>query len=347
MSNLEKKEVKMAKIKPEDTLTGKDIKEIPDLLEDFSRRVPEMKKNFIRPDSRILYFLGRGSSSNATLFAKYIFEEYTGTICSFVRPHSIFEARQPLNFKNSAVWAYSQSGKSPDIVECLKKLISWGAEGVAVTNEADLSKNPLAQTAGRHILLSKSPELPVAATKSFILQLWTALWVAHCWSGCFDEDYFKETIDIIREAVGMDFSLVGRDYLENLLNAGMIGFVGRGTYNAVAADSALKFREMCRSHAVGYSAADFLHGPVGAYSEKDFVFLLSPHAELAEDLMRVRQALDLRGVKYAVLHEPKGKSPFTRLVMDIRLKITAINLSLAKGLNPDAPKGLAKVTETM
>ena len=337
----------MNKVRPEDTLTGKDIKEIPFLLEDFSKRVPKMKKFFIRPKKRIIYFLGRGSSSNATMFAKYIFEEYTGTICSFVRPHSIFEARIPLNFKNSAVWAYSQSGKSPDIAECLKYLIRWGAKAVAVTNEADLSKNPIASMAGRHILLSKSPELPVAATKSFILQLWTALWAAHTWSGCFDESYFSETIEIIRKTVNTDFSLIGQEYMENLLNADMIGFVGRGTYNAIAADASLKFREMCRSHAVGYSAADFLHGPVGAYSEKDFVFLLSPHKELAEDLMRVKHALDIRGVKYAVLYEPEGKSPFTRLVMDIRLKITAINLSLAKGLNPDAPKGLAKVTETM
>ena len=336
----------MMQIRAEETLTGKDIKEIPDLLEDFSSRVPQMKDYFIRPESRVVYLLGRGSSSNATLFAKYIFEEYTGTITSFIRPHSIFEAKLPLNFKDSVVWAYSQSGRSPDIVECLRKLVSWGATGVAVTNEADISVNPLAQAAGRNILLSKSPELPVAATKSFILQLWVALWAAQTWNKCFDEKDFEDTVKIIRKLTERDFREIGSEYVENLLNAGMIGFIGRGTYNAVAADSALKFREMARTHAVGYSAADFLHGPVGAYTENDFVFLLSPSAEIPDDLVRVQKALELRGVRYAVLYEHEGKSPFSRLVTDIRLKITALDLAIAKGLNPDAPKGLAKVTET-
>ena len=233
----------MMQIRAEETLTGKDIKEIPDLLEDFSSRVPQMKDYFIRPESRVVYLLGRGSSSNATLFAKYIFEEYTGTITSFIRPHSIFEAKLPLNFKDSVVWAYSQSGKSPDIVECLKKLINWGAEGVAVTNEADTAANPLAQAAGRNILLSKSPELPVAATKSFILQLWVALWAAQTWNKCFDEKDFEDTVKIIRKLTDRDFRETGSEYVGNLRNAGMIGFIGRGTYNAVAADSALKFRE--------------------------------------------------------------------------------------------------------
>lgn len=336
----------MMQIRAEETLTGKDIKEIPDLLEDFSSRVPQMKDYFIRPESRVVYLLGRGSSSNATLFAKYIFEEYTGTITSFIRPHSIFEAKLPLNFKDSVVWAYSQSGRSPDIVECLRKLVSWGATGVAVTNEADISVNPLAQAAGRNILLSKSPELPVAATKSFILQLWVALWAAQTWNKCFDEKDFEDTVKIIRKLTERDFRETGSEYVGNLRNAGMIGFIGRGTYNAVAADSALKFREMARTHAVGYSAADFLHGPVGAYTENDFVFLLSPSAEIPDDLVRVQKALELRGVRYAVLYEPEGKNPFSRLVTDIRLKITALDLAIAKGLNPDAPKGLAKVTET-
>lgn len=333
-------------MKAEETLTGKDIKEIPALLEDFSKRVPQMKDFFIRPDNHVVYLLGRGSSSNATLFAKYVFEEYTGTITNFIRPHSIFEAKQPLNFKNNAVWAYSQSGKSPDIVECLKRLLSWGALGAAVTNEADISKNPLAQAAGRNILLSGSPELPVAATKSFILQLWVALWAAQTWSNCFAEKDFTDTISIIKDLVNSDFSEIGNEYLDKLSQAGMIGFIGRGTYNAVSADAALKFREMSRTHAVGYSAADFLHGPVGAYTEKDFVFLLSPAADIPEDLERVQKALELRVVNYAVIHEPQGKAPFNRLVTDIRLKIIALNLALKKGLNPDAPKGLAKVTET-
>ena len=138
------------------TLTYNDIAEIPELLEDFSRRAGGLKKLALRSKEKTVYLVGRGSSGNATLFAKYVWETCAGTITNFIHPHSIFEAATPLNFKGQAVWAFSQSGKSPDIVACLEKLMRWGARGVAVTNEADLNANPLARKAGRHILLSSS-----------------------------------------------------------------------------------------------------------------------------------------------------------------------------------------------
>jgi len=334
-------------MKPEETLTGKDIKEIPALLEDFSARVNDLKKYFLRTEGDSVYLLGRGSSGNATLFAKYVWEEYTGTIVNFIRPHSIFEAKKPLNFRNSAVWAYSQSGKSTDIVACLKKLLEWGARGVSVTNEDDIKENPLAQLTGNNILLSRSAELPVAATKSFILQLWVALWAAQIWSGCFSPENFTDTVEQVKKLVGQDFSAMGQKYIGILKSARIVGFVGRGTYSAVAADAALKFREMAMVQSINYSAAEFLHGPVGACTDKDFIFLLSPSESLPDDLVKVKQALYLRGTRCEILFEPKGVAPFDRLLTDIKLKILALNLSLSKGLNPDSPKGLAKVTPTI
>ena len=100
---------------PQDTLTYKDIMEIPALLEDFSRRASTLKACALKSKDRAVYLVGRGSSGNATLFAKYIWEGYAGVTASFIHPHSIFEARIPLHFKNHVVWAFSQSGKSRDI----------------------------------------------------------------------------------------------------------------------------------------------------------------------------------------------------------------------------------------
>ena len=119
-------------MKIEETLTAKDIREIPELLEKFSAASGALKGAAIRSKDKVVYLVGRGSSGNATLFAKYIWETYAGTITNFIHPHSIFEAVRPLNFKGQAVWAFSQSGKSPDIVACLKKLMGWGALGTAV-----------------------------------------------------------------------------------------------------------------------------------------------------------------------------------------------------------------------
>lgn len=142
----------------------------------------------------------------------------------------------------------------------------------------------------------------------------------------------------------------------------MIGFVRRGPYNAVADDSELKFREMARAHALGYSAAEFLHGPVGAYTAKDFVFLFSPNTcvgaatrhgapqaasrGLPDDIEKVRLALNDRKTPYCVIAPVKGKFPFNCMLADIEMKLIALHLALAKGLNPDNPKGLNKVTQT-
>ncbi len=333
-------------MKPEDTLTYSDIMEIPSLLEDFSRRAVTLKNSVLKSREREVYLVGRGSSGNATLFAKYIWETYAGIITNFIHPHSIFEARIPLHFRGHAVWAFSQSGKSKDITACLKKLMGWGARGAAVTNEADLKANPLARLADTHILLSGSKEVPVAATKSFILQLWAVLWTAQVWSGCFKERDFKATILAVKGFLSSGYDPRKTVFWSKLKKAGVIGFVGRGPYNAVADDSALKFREMAKAHALGYSAAEFLHGPVGAYTSKDFVFLLSPSRKLPEDMEKVRLALEERKTPYHVIAPEQVKFPFNCLLADIQIKLTALHLSLAKGLNPDNPKGLNKVTQT-
>ncbi len=219
--------------------------------------------------------IGRGSSGNATLFAKYIWEEYCGVTTNFIHPHSVFTAKLPLNFKDEVVWAFSQSGKSRDVTACQKKVMLWGAKGVAVTNEKNIKKNSLAKISNKHILLSNSAEVPVAATKSFILQLWSVLWTAHLWNKAFSLKDFNDAQKKIKNFIANNAFLDGEEEILNKIKkAAVIGFIGRGPYNAIAADSALKFREMTCSHSVGYSAAEFLHGPVGSYSSKDFVFCL-------------------------------------------------------------------------
>lgn len=331
-------------MKIHDTLTNGDIGEIPSLLQKFSANAEALKKLAIRSSDKTVYMVGRGSSGTATLFAKYIWETYAGTIVNFIHPHSIFEAKVPLNFKGQAVWAFSQSGRSQDIVACLEKLMKWGAKGVAVTNEPDLKNNPLARLAGRHILLSDSRELPVAATKSFELQLWTVLWAAQAWSGCFSAADFKKTVSAAARAAAENYG--GEALVRKIMKANMLGFVGRGPFNAVAEDSALKFREMAKAHALGYSAAEFLHGPVGAYTPKDLVFLFTPSDRLPEDILKVRRALEERGTPYHIVRPGALKAPFNCIPVDIRMKKLALRLSLAKGLNPDNPKGLNKVTQT-
>ncbi|MDD5656366.1 MAG: SIS domain-containing protein [Elusimicrobia bacterium] len=336
----------------QETQTWNDIHEIPALLDAFSRRAPaELPGRALKAADNSVQLIGRGSSDHAAIFAKYIWETYAGVRAESIHPHSIFEARRPLNFRGRAVWAFSQSGRSTDVVACLKKLQRWGARGVAVTNEADPRRNPLAAAAGRHILLSGSRELAVAATKSFSLQLWLAFWTARVWRGWPSLGELEAVPETIRSFLARPDGLppAGRfaRIWRRMRQAPVLAFVGRGPLFAVAMDAALKFREMAGVHAMAYSAADYLHGPVGAYGAKDFVFLLAPSADgIPADIALVRGALRRRGTPCAVLAPASGKPPLNALLLDAELKLAALALAVEKGRDPDRPKGLKKVTLT-
>jgi glucosamine--fructose-6-phosphate aminotransferase (isomerizing) len=335
--------------KPCETLTWKDIHEIPSLLQNFSRDVRDrLGGKILKADDSSVYLIGRGSSGNATLYAKYIWETYAGVRADFIHPHAIFEAKLPLNFKGKAAWAFSQSGQSTDVVECLRRMMGWGARGVAITNEADPAKNTLASVADKHILLSSSPETVVAATKSFSLQLWLCLWTAQIWAGCFNASDFDGASALAERAIRHSEKPEDFPWWEDLHKAPVVAFVGRGPLYAVAADAALKFREMAQVHASAYSAAEFLHGPIGAHGPHDLVVLLSPSASRPpQDIEKVRKALSDRGTVHHIVAPEGGELPFSALALDASLKLAALNFAVARGLDPDRPKGLNKVTPTI
>jgi glucosamine--fructose-6-phosphate aminotransferase (isomerizing) len=339
--------------KASDTSTWRDILEIPALLAAFSERAPQRLRGCVlKAADDSVHLVGRGSSDNATLFAKYIWETYAGVRADSVHPHAISEAVRPLNFHGRVVWAYSQSGRSTDVVATLKRLMDWGAQGVAVTNQPDLANNPLAREADKHILLSGSAELSVAATKTFSLQLWLALWTSHLWCGWPSAVELGKTQARLARLLSRprDFPPSGRfaDAWKRLRRASIVSLVARGPYYAVAMDAALKFREMAGLHATAHSAADFLHGPVGACGAKDLVLLLSPsRSRIPDDLLLVRKALRERGTPHEVLSPEGGQGPLSALLLDAELKLAALDLAVAKGLDPDRPKGLRKVTKTL
>jgi glucosamine--fructose-6-phosphate aminotransferase (isomerizing) len=339
-------------MKAQDTRTWRDIHEIPALLEDFSRRAgKDLPKQALKASDESVLMVGRGSSNHATVFAKYIWETHAGVRADALHPHAIFEARKPLNFRDRVVWAFSQSGRSPDVVACLKKLQRWGATGVAITNEPETRRNPLAAAAQRHIQLSDSRELAVAATKTFSLQLWLALWTARIWCGWPSLEELSKVPGIIQDFLDRpkDFPPKGQfaKVWKRLERAPVLAFVARGPLYAVAMDGALKFREMAGIHAVAHSAANFLHGPVGAYGPKDLVLLLAPvKGKIPADIALAAAALRRRGTPYAILAPTAGQAPFNSLLLDVELKLAALALAIKKGLDPDSPKGLKKVTKT-
>jgi len=324
-------------------ITYSDILEIPQLLQSFKLRSDiSVVKKF-----KEVFLLGRGSSGNATLFAKYIWEMYCGVISNIVHPFSIFNSKKKLDFRKKILFSFSQSGQSKDIVKCSGIIKSMGAFLLSVTNENNLNKNKLAKISDLHVLLSNSKEIPVAATKSFHLQMWFVLRVANVFGAGFANKKFNDTIINLNYII-KNFEKIYKDYsFEDAIKSSVIGFVGRGPYNAISEDSALKFREMAMIHSLGYSAAEFLHGPVGAYKKGDFIFIFSPSKNLTPDLILVENKLKEKKVNYIVVTPISNNYPFNSLEIDILMKLVALKFAVIKGLNPDNPKGLSKITHTI
>lgn len=325
------------------TLTYKDIIEIVNLLGEFKIDIPGSGLSGYRE----VFLLGRGSSGNATLFAKYIWEIYCGVISNIVHPFSIFNLKRPMDFRSRLLFSFSQSGKSPDIVKASKIIKKMGAKLIALTNEPQIKENPLASISDYHILLSSSKEIPVAATKSFILQLWAVLKISTFWLSGFSENKFTKCIKEIDYVINNFEKFYSEYKLDSLTDFSIVGFVGRGPFNAIAEDSALKFREMAMIHSLGYSAAEFLHGPVGSYGVNDFVIILSGDKKLTDDLLLVENKLKEKKVRYLILYPFSSNYPFNALSVDVFMKLVALKLSVKKGLNPDNPAGLSKVTRTI
>ncbi len=327
-----------------DTQTYKDISEIPLLLQKFDETNLSFP-TFLKKNDEF-FLIGRGSSGNATLFAKYIWESYCGKITNIVHPFSVFNLKKNFNMKNRTVFAFSQSGRSYDVVECTKRLKKMGASVVAITNEPDLRKNLLADISDFHILLSNSPELPVAATKSFLLQLWAVLRISVFLGSGFSKKMFEKTVDEINSVINNFERIIKKIETEFFIDSRVVGFIGRGPFNAVCEDSALKFREMAQLQTLAYSAAEFLHGPIGAFTTQDYVVILSREKKLTDDLRLVSEKLDEKKVLWCVIKPFSDNYPFNALAVDVFMKLLAVYISVKKGLNPDNPAGLSKVTHT-
>jgi glucosamine--fructose-6-phosphate aminotransferase (isomerizing) len=247
--------------------------------------------------------------------------------------------------------AFSQSGHSPDLVESLRFLGGRGAITAAFVN-ATLS--PLAHTARWVIPLEAGEERGVAATKSFIAQIAAAARLVAAWQGADDLERAIDGLpDVLEEAVRSDWS----PGVEALVEAQRMLVIGRGTGLAIALEAALKLKETCALQAEAFSGAELMHGPL-ALVERGFpVLVFAPRGPAQAGLLALAADLRTRGAR--VLLAAPGATPGCDLPLipaacvDLD-PVCAIQsfypmaeaLARARGLDPDRPRHLAKVTRT-
>lgn len=300
---------------------------------------------------RLVVTCARGSSDHAATFAKYLIEQELGVpVVSFTPSLSSLHGK---GFGGDDVLflAISQSGGSPDIVSATDLARRDGALTVALVNVTD---SPLGRAAECVVPLHAGPELSVAATKSFIAALAAVLQLVGAWS---DRPESADALAELPQALAQSWAQDWAAAAPQLAGANNLFVIGRGLGLGVAQELALKFKETCRIHAEAFSGAEVRHGPM-ALVGRDFpvIVLAQDDASRAglevlagEFVARGAQVLTAGLSVPGALALPLPAAPgLLGPVLAIQGLYQLVNaIALARGLDPDSPPFLAKVTRTL
>ncbi|MGZ2411094.1 glutamine---fructose-6-phosphate transaminase (isomerizing) [Sphingomonas sp. F9_3S_D5_B_2] len=292
----------------------------------------------------------RGSSDHAATFAKYAIETRIGVPVASAAPSvaSVYASR--LRAEGAVCIAISQSGRSPDLLETVSSLKSAGAWVLALVNH---SASPLGDLADEIIDLAAGPERSVAATKSFITSLSAIARVVAEWA---DDDALRNDLHGLPALLTRAWDLEWPALVDELANARDLYVLGRGVGFAIAQEAALKFKETSQLHAEPFSTAELRHGPMALVRAGFPALIFSQSDDTLATVEETARALAQRGARvFLAGAQAEGATtlptiactPLLEPILQIASFYRAANaLALARGLDPDSPPHLAKVTET-
>lgn len=338
----------------------REIAEQPDAL-DRTLRAEKSKMlrvaSFLRKrDLSLIVLVARGTSDNAALFGRYLLEICTGIPVSLSAPsvHTLY--RRDLKLRNALAVGISQSGEGSDINAVLESCRNSGAYVLAITNHSD---STMAGIAHETLVTRAGIEKSVAATKTYTCQLMLLHMLADALHGGTCEA-LHSIPDYARAALALAPRI--ESIIERYRFMDRCAVVGRGLNYANAYELAIKLMETCYIMAERFSAADFLHGPI-AMVQRDFpVILFAPPGKVFRDLRALLSRLETLQADTLVISSEKSALQRAACAIEMPARIPdlystipyiipgqifAEKLSRLKGLSPDRPRGLTKVTKTL
>ena len=295
----------------------------------------------------------RGTSDHAAIYAQYVLGVRNGLSVGLATPSVVSLYGADPNVRDSLVVGISQSGASPDIVGVVEAARRQGAPTLAITNDPS---SPLASAAEFVIELAAGPERAVAATKTYTTSL---LAIARLSVALDDGGGLDAIPDAIAAALGVESDV--ESIARELAASDRSIVVGRGFEYATAREWALKLKELARVFADPYSAADFMHGPIALAQPGIPVLVLAPDGAAAAGQVQLLRDLRERAVDTVVVSDdaptwalgrwsiaiPAGVPEWLRPIVSIvPAQLFAYHLTIAKGPDPETPRGLSKVTRT-
>jgi glucosamine--fructose-6-phosphate aminotransferase (isomerizing) len=307
--------------------------------------------------ARGLVIAARGSSDHAALYAKYLFGVRNHMMVTLAAPSLFTSYTSHPNLEGQCVIGISQSGSSPDVVAVIEEAARQGLVTVAVTNDPE---SRLAHAAELHLPLEAGLERSVPASKTYTASLLALAMV----SQALDPDAtFEAALGQVPPALAA--ALEQEEELDRLVPA-LLGsraiVLGRGFNFCTAEEIALKLTETSYVLARAWSVADFEHGPIAVVEPGFPVLLVDGRGRVSLDLESIERRLAGHGCRLIRLvdgaeeadhsHEatvsldsglPEELTPLTLAVLG---QLLAHRVALARGIDPDRPRALNKITRT-
>lgn len=288
----------------------------------------------------VIVTCARGSSDHAAMYLKYTLEIATGLPVASMGPSVASVYATAPRLAGAAVITISQSGRSPDLVAFQHAARQSGALTIALVNDAE---SPVAQQAECLIPLHAGPETSVAATKSFVASLAAAAALIAAWTGDQAQQAALRTLPAaLSTALGIDLSYE----LAQMAAAPSSFTLGRGPTLAIAAEAALKIKEVLGRHAEAYSLAEVMHGPLRLVHAGFPVLAFLAEDKSAPANREALARLEATGATILRATATTGAPSLDPIAMILPFYRAIEAAARAAGLNPDKPANLRKVTET-
>jgi len=340
----------------EQTFMRQEVDQIPEVVAGFltasAASLDDAAGRLRALDPALVVTVARGSSDHASAYLKYAIELTMGVPVASVGPSIASIYGRDLKLGKAAAIAISQSGKSPDIVGMAQSARRSGATTIAITNTPD---SPLAGASDVTIDLHAGLEKSVAATKTFVTSVVAGLALLARWSGDADLGHAIDALpESLAKAVACDWS----DMIPALDGQSALYVLGRGPGFAIANEAALKFKETCGIQGESYSAAEVMHGPVSIVTPGYPVLGLAARDAAEASVAEMAHKLAGQGACAFLTSDRPGAAtrlPFAATGHPITDPLALIvsfygfveALARHRGLNPDEPPMLRKVTETV
>jgi glucosamine--fructose-6-phosphate aminotransferase (isomerizing) len=298
----------------------------------------------------------RGSSDHAALYAKYLFGRRNRALVALAAPSLFTRYASPPKLDGQCVIGISQSGVSPDVIAVIEEAARQGAMTIAITNHPD---SKLASIADLVLPLDAGAERSVPASKTYTASLLGLALISQAIDG---DDAFAAALERVPSsmagALGVEMDL--DDLVPALVGPRAI-VLGRGFNFSTAEEVALKLTETSYMLARAWSIADFEHGPIAVVEPGLPVLLVGGGGSVAEDLESIATRLLAKGCRViglfdcatpplgleaAAVYDSGLPEELTPLTLAVLGQLLASHVALARGVDPDKPRGLNKITRT-